>query len=118
VPHSGRNGQRFNYELAFDGDTASDAPQAVGLIDPLRLQTSSTTMNLAGANGDLAGSLRPASGHLAGTLRGDKEARIASAGADIPSLVAAVDQTALLEEPREPRRSNGASYTANLAGAP
>jgi len=32
-PVAGRNGQRFEYELAFDGDVARSAPQMIGLID-------------------------------------------------------------------------------------
>lgn len=40
LPHAGRAGQRFSYELAFDGDLASDARQAVGLFDPGMTATS------------------------------------------------------------------------------
>ena len=32
-PAMGRNGQRFEYELLFDGDLGSSAPQRMGLIE-------------------------------------------------------------------------------------
>jgi hypothetical protein len=35
---AGRNGQRFEYELLFDGDVGAAAPQVIGLIDVAALQ--------------------------------------------------------------------------------
>ena len=70
--HHGKNGQRYVYELVFDGEPGSNQPQLIGLIDVgrLRKQPESSTMmaDLAGQNADLAPSLRPANGQLAGTL--------------------------------------------------
>ncbi len=60
--HHGRNGQRFVYELVFDGDTSADRPQLMGLIDVEDLTAPTTTPDLAVSNGDLAPSLRPACG--------------------------------------------------------
>ncbi len=114
VPHSGRNGQRFSYELAFDGDVASQAPQAVGLI---AAESLGTTANLAEENGNLAGSgtnlagrLRPASGHLAVSLRVEEMPLPARPDADLLSLAAALPETALLGSGAPPPRRNGASY--------
>jgi DNA primase len=73
LAHHGRNGQRYLYELVFDGEVQKDQPQLMGLIDVEQLKTqtqnSATTDNLAGNNADLAGSLRSANGPLAATSR-------------------------------------------------
>ena len=57
LPHRGCRGQSFVYELLFDGDAASSAPQLVGLIgaDQLSSQVSEYDEKLAGVNGHLAG---------------------------------------------------------------
>ena len=63
--HHGRNGQRFIYELAFDGETDNDKPQLAGLIDVAELQA--TMSNLTDQSPELADSLLPASdAHAAG----------------------------------------------------
>jgi hypothetical protein len=118
VPHAGRNGQRFSYELVFDGDVARDAPQAIGLIDAQSLRCVGTTTNLASRNADLAGCLLAPGSQLASALLVPETSLSASAGAVLSSLAAAVAVNALLEEPREPRRSNGASYLTDRASAP
>ena len=69
IPHAGRNGQRFVYELAFDGDVASDAPQAIGLSAVEGLEGLATTVNLVGINADLVGCSWPAGGSLVGPRR-------------------------------------------------
>jgi hypothetical protein len=77
IAHGGRSGQRFSYELLFDGDPTETTPHLPGLIDGDALHAPSpTTTNLAGVNADLAGSsgnlagrLRPARGPLAGGSR-------------------------------------------------
>ena len=69
LAHYGRNGQRYVYELIFDGELGSEQPQFIGLIDVEQLKKGDTTSNLAAKNDDLAGSLRPANGQLAATLR-------------------------------------------------
>jgi hypothetical protein len=52
--HRGGAGQRFVYELLFDGDVAADTPQLIGLLDVAALESSATTVNLAPLNADLA----------------------------------------------------------------
>ena len=64
--HGGRNGQRFVYELLFDGEVRADTPRLPGLIEA---DTLTTTANLAGSEGHLAGGLRPAGGDLAASSR-------------------------------------------------
>jgi len=110
MAHNGRNGQRFVYELVFDGDVAIDAPQAICLTKAEGLRDMPTMVNLAAQEAHLAGCLRPANGPLAATLRSAEIDRSARTDAVLLPLVAAVDQTALLEQPRERRRTNGASY--------
>ena len=43
LAHTGRQGRRFVYELAFDGAIHSDAPQLMGLIDAAALRTTATS---------------------------------------------------------------------------
>jgi DNA primase len=118
LAHTGRNGQRFVYELAFDGDTGSEARQAVGL---LALDDPATAANLAAPVSDLAvttanlaGRLRPARGELAATSRGHEMAAHPPAAKPIPPLAAEAVETAPPEAPTA-RRRNGASYAS--AGA-
>lgn len=49
---AGRNGLRFEYELLFDGDAQTSAPQMIGLIDINQLGTTMATSQ--GAAPDLA----------------------------------------------------------------
>jgi DNA primase len=116
--HRGSTGQRFVYELLFDGDVALDVPQLIGLLDVAALDSAGTTHHLAPLAGDLAPrpahlapTLHPENTLLAPTLQGQPIHRIASTGAGSSSLVAAVEETPLLGTPRElPRRSrNGAA---------
>ena len=107
LPHSGRNGQRFVYELVFDGDVGSDAPQAMGLADV------DTTANLVGSATDLVGRSGSAGGGLVGTVAVPKTPFPASADAALPSLVAALALDALPTPPPEDRRRkpiNGAAH--------
>jgi len=115
IPHAGRNGQRFVYELAFDGDVASDAPQAIGLSAVEGLEGLATTVNLVGINADLVGCSWPAGGSLVGASSGHETPRVARTGAVLLPLVAAVDQTELLAQSRVRRRSNGASHVRSQA---
>jgi DNA primase catalytic core len=69
-PVVGRNGLRFEYELLFDGDLGSPAPQMIGLLDVGSL--ASTTATLRGEPDDLVGRLRAARGELAPTLQRDE----------------------------------------------
>jgi len=62
--HSGKNGQRFIYELAFDGDVDNKNPQLMGLIDVSQLRSDSATANLVVSKTDLVPSSWPASGQV------------------------------------------------------
>jgi DNA primase catalytic core len=64
----GRNGQRFEYELAFDGDLAASAPQMMGLIDVATMRTSQ------GSEADRASPSQAARTPLAPTLQGVESA--------------------------------------------
>lgn len=106
LAHAGRNGQRFVYELVFDGDAVSDAPQLIGLA----AVDTGTTPNLVAGSGHLVHRSWSARGDLVATSCTDKTPRNASADAGIPSLAAAVEETAH-QTARKPRsRRNGASY--------
>jgi len=68
--HYGRNGQRFIYELVFDGELDNQQPQLIGLIDVAQLtENGSTTDNLPASSADLPHRFRPASGSLPGGFR-------------------------------------------------
>jgi DNA primase len=102
--HSGRNGQRFVYELAFDGGD-TQMRRLAGLFD------TDTTANLPASNTHLPVSFRAASGHLPATFRPEPTPRHASADAILPSLVAAVEPTARLQKKKAaPSHRNGASH--------
>jgi DNA primase catalytic core len=66
----GRNGQRFEYELAFDGELDRSAPQMMGLIDVEALRAASTMPTSPGLDPDLAPRLQAARTPLAPTLQG------------------------------------------------
>jgi hypothetical protein len=68
---AGRNGQRFEYELLFDGEVDRSAPQMIGLIDvaALRVGGVDTTATSQGETPGLAPGLQAARGPLAPTLR-------------------------------------------------
>lgn len=85
IPHRGAQGQRFLYELSFEGTGADGAPFVMGLIDVERLRNNDGTAcetcdydgKLAGVNRDmaglgdeLAGSKRAQNGGMAGPWRG------------------------------------------------
>jgi len=63
-PAIGRNGQRFEYELLFDGDVGRSEPQMIGLIDVATMRTSQ------GSGADLAPRLHAARMALAPTSQG------------------------------------------------
>jgi len=118
--HRGSTGQRFVYELLFDGDVALDTPQLIGLLDVELLESAGTTHNLAPPAGDLAPqpanlapTLHPENTPLAPRSQGVQIPGIASTDAGSSSLVAAVAETALLRAPQEPpRRSRNGAATA------
>lgn len=81
--HNGRPGQRFAYSLLFDGDTASDTPQLMGLgvsewtgLEPAADKTSrGKTGTSRGATPNLAGAARPSRGGDAAPVRSGKSAK-------------------------------------------
>jgi len=73
----GRNGQRFEYELLFDGDMDRSDPQLIGLIDVAALKAACTMPTsqgemptLQGHGADLAPTSQAARAPLAPTLQG------------------------------------------------
>jgi DNA primase len=110
LAHSGRNGQRFVYELVFDGDAASDALHAAGLIDPNVL---GTTANLPASDDNLPARFRAASGQLPATFLPLETPLNASADAQPSSLVAALDLKALPGKAKKAASyRNGAAHAA------
>jgi DNA primase len=75
-PTAGKNGQRFEYELLFDGELTQSAPQMMGLIEVESLraahESSSATATSQGRNPDLAPCLQGACTALAGTSQGEQ----------------------------------------------
>ena len=70
----GRNGQRFEYELLFDGELDRSDPQLIGLIDAAALRAAGTTPTSQGSEGHLAPTLQAARMVLAPTLQGTESA--------------------------------------------
>jgi DNA primase len=103
IAHHGRNGQRFVYELVHDGGDGDDK-RLSGLFD------GGTTTNLPAAEGNLPVSFRPASGSLPATFRDAENPRNARAGAVLPSLVAAGEESAHQGKKKPASRRNGVSY--------
>ena len=103
--HTGQNGSLYTYSLAFDGQNASDAPQLMGLADNETAPTlRGKTVTLRGQTPDLAGTLRPPRGDLAGTSRGTAIARKPKQD-KAPSVPAAV----IAAKPRS-RKLNGHAH--------
>lgn len=109
LAHAGRNGQRFVYELAFDGDAASDAPQVIGLACPVG-ESVGTTSNLVASGADLVPGSWPASGNLVASSCRVETPRNASSDAVLPVLAAAGTSSAHQGKKKSASRRNGASY--------
>jgi DNA primase len=76
---AGKNGQRFEYELLFDGDLNTSAPQRMGLIEVEALravhpESHSTTPTSQGQTPHLAPGLQPARTVLVGTSQSEESA--------------------------------------------
>jgi len=74
---AGKNGQRFEYELLFDGALERSAPQMMGLIEVESLraahsESSATTPTSQGQTPHLAPGLQGARTALVGTSRGQQ----------------------------------------------
>ena len=106
-PAAGRSGLRFEYELLFDGDVETSAPQMIGLIDVTTISTSQ------GSDPDLAPRLQAARTHLAPSSQGngsDENPRVAAAS----SVVETVDQ----QEAHQRLPSTGRRSRSAIASAP
>ena len=109
---TGKNGQRFEYELLFDGDLTSSAPQRMGLIEVGQL--SGTTPTSQGQTPDLAPRLQAAHTDLVPTLQGVDEG--VNPYKNSPVSVPSLDQAE-----KAPYRSvpvNGHSRTVSTSRAP
>jgi hypothetical protein len=114
-PAAGRNGLRFEYELLFDGDVETSAPQMIGLIDvgALRAGTVDTTVTLQGADPDLAPRLQAARTDLLPTLQAADGGEKSSADAAL-SPAGPVDQ----QQPRRRKLSTQNRSRSARASAP
>ncbi len=109
LAHAGRHGQRFSYELLFDGEANSDKPQAVGLIEVEKLGLpASTAANFVAPAGSLVGRSWPDRGAVVAGSSDPEMAVPARPDADLLSSVAALPEAAVLEAPLPPpSRRNG-----------
>jgi DNA primase len=112
---AGRNGQRFEYELLFDGELSAAAPQMIGLIDVAVLSgdTVDTTATSQGEAPDLAPGLQAARTHLALPSQGEPSEENLSADAGLIAVDAVDQQKALLRSSPTRRRSRNASARAS-----
>jgi hypothetical protein len=62
IPHRGRRGQTFEYELAYDGLGKDGSPFLSGLLDIETLK--GTTSSVGGQKASIGGRFAPKSGHL------------------------------------------------------
>jgi DNA primase catalytic core len=91
---TGKNGQRFEYELLFDGTLERSAPQMMGLIEVEALRAThseslSTTPTSQGQTPHLAPGLQGARTELAGTSQSEESAEILgkmAAGGEIDGI--------------------------------
>jgi energy-coupling factor transporter ATP-binding protein EcfA2 len=112
IAHAGRNGQRFVYELAFDGPVEAADRRLPGLIDAARIEA--TTANLPDSGTDLPVDCRPAAGVLPSVAIITESGVSAGESADLFPLVAALPLAAH-RGARAERRRNGAGEHANGA---
>ena len=112
LAHAGRNGQRFVYELVFDGEFKQDKPQLMGLIDVDQLKNKSTTDDLTVLNDNHAHSSRPANGEPADSIRTPKNGTEAIAG---KALALDAEETLLISTNTEKNnKTNGASHYSGV----
>jgi hypothetical protein len=103
VVHRGQNGQSYVYELVFDGKADDGGPRLPGLVDVEALAGATATATWRGSKRDLAGTLRPPDGRLAGTLRSEDEGAISDGEA-------APDVADPAKRAYKTRATNGRSY--------
>jgi GNAT superfamily N-acetyltransferase len=110
LAHSGRNGQRFVYELAFDGDPQTVDRQLPGLLDVFG--ETGTTTKLPASTTELPVRFRPASGVLPATFPSTESTDTARPDAILsPALAASVKRPHLAENASIPRRNGSRAYT-------
>ncbi len=121
LPHAGRHGQRFSYELLFDGEANSDKPQAVGLIEVEKLAVSASTaanfvapaQHFVAPAGNLVARSWSDRGLVVAGSSGPEIPLPARPDADLLSLVAALPEDAVPEGALPPpSRRNGAVVAA------
>ncbi len=112
IAHAGRNGQRFVYELAFDGPVEVADRRLPGLIDAVRIEA--TTANLPDSGTDLPVDCRPAAGVLPPVAIIAESGVSTGESVDLFPLAAALPLTAH-HGARAERRRNGAGEHANGA---
>jgi DNA primase len=128
---AGRNGQRYEYELLFDGELTRSAPQMIGLIDADGLRAASV---LPAVSIDTAGTLQGETGYLAPpsqaactgpapTLQGvdlvengSAASTLPAAGAEIPTDGRLGDAAPSARNPSRTRRA-GAPSSLPLAAS-
>ncbi|WHL19880.1 hypothetical protein [Stenotrophomonas acidaminiphila] len=117
--HRGGAGQRFVYELLFDGDAALNTPRLIGLLDVAALESTGTASrltppasNLAPPMANLAPTSHPENTPVAPGLQGSQQPENPLSCAGSLSLVAAVASTALPAPRESGRRSRNGSVAA------
>jgi hypothetical protein len=121
---TGRNGQRFEYELLFDGELGAASPQMIGLIDVAALRAAAlhaaelsgavdTTATSQGATPDLAPGLQAARTHLVPASQDEPSEENANVEADFTAADAINQPKALLRSLPSNRRSRNASAGAS-----
>jgi DNA primase len=118
-PLAGKNGQRFEYELLFDGDLNTSAPQRMGLIDVEALraahrESDSTMPTSQGSDPQLVPRLQAACRGLVPTLQTEESPENIGKMAADDEIDAIGSETAR----RGPIPVNGHSHSASFSRAP
>ena len=98
VAHSGKNGQRYCYELIFDGESSGSHSQLMGLIDVENLKKMTTNKKLPVNSAKLPATFRMASGHLPDSFRGNKNSAKPSNDKALNSSADIFDDLTLISE--------------------
>jgi hypothetical protein len=111
-PLAGRNGARFEYELLFDGDLDTCAPQMIGLIDVKSMTTIGT---LQGQTADLAPPWQATGTPLTPPLQGAVLAENSSVYADSGQSCCVEPENTPLGRTGPDRSRNGTLASAPLS---
>lgn len=106
--HGGSRGQRYVYELLYNGQGQDGQPFVMGLVDTDSLKSNGTTKRTRGKTSNNAGVSRPHSGVNAGSTRSNKNTRKAS-----DSKVFNDDEDETTPDAYISRKNNGASYRSD-----